>query len=396
LRSRMTKMSGVGVVIVAIALLIFFCAGSVQAENVIKIGIIVPLTGPAGQWGQTVKRTMDINEKIINSQGGISLKGQKYKIEMIYGDDKYTVAGGRAAAEKLFYTNNVDFLMGSVGSESISSWAPLATQLNKLAIVGSAQFTPRKEWPTVFHLSSLDSERSEALAKLMKEEFKCKTVLYIMSDDLVGKLAKEISIKQEKSRGLEVKGYLMVPPTATDFYPYLTRALKDNPDYLHCRLSPGSMALVVKQARELGYKGYIGYPTSMPSDMQKWQSIAGVEASKKFVGMMLGPEEYSPLGLEYLKVYSEVYPKYEITDLAYVMMPHVLKMAIESTQSMDTQVLLDYLRKTEFHSYHKTPLNARGEKTFGIKNHMTVPVPYSVVVGPGQVKYLGSKQIILP
>jgi hypothetical protein len=156
------------------------------------------------------------------------------------------------------------------------------------------------------------------------------------------------------------------------------------------------MALVVKQARELGYKGYIGYPTSMPSDLQKWQSIAGVEASKKFVGMMLGPEEYSPLGLEYLKVYNEVYPKYEITDLAYVMMPHVLKMSIESTQSMDTQVLLDYLRKTEFRSYHKTPLNAGGEKTFGIKNHMAVPVPYSMVVGPGQVKYLGSKQIILP
>lgn len=388
--------SGVGVIIGAIALLLSLCVGNVQAENVIKIGVINPLTGPAGQWGLIVKCMMETQEKIINDRGGISLKGQKYKVKMVFADDKYTVAGGRAAAEKLLYADNVDFLMGSVGTEPTSAWVPLATKENKLAIVGSAQFTPRAEWPTVFHLSSLDSERSEALAKLMKEEFKCKSVLYIMSDDLIGKLAKDISVKQEKTRGLEVKGYLMVPPTTTDFYPFLTRALKDNPDFIHCRLTPGAMALVVKQARELGYKGYIGYPTTIPGALQKWQAIAGVEASKKFIGMMLGPEEYSPLGLEYLKVYSEVYPKYEITDLAYVMMPHVLKMAIESTQSMDTQVLLDYLRKTEFHSYHKTPLNARGEKTFGIKNHMTVSVPYSMVVGPGQVKYLGSKQIILP
>jgi hypothetical protein len=41
-------------------------------------------------------------------------------------------------------------------------------------------------------------------------------------------------------------------------------------------------------------------------------------------------------------------------------------------------------------------LKASGEKTFGIKNHMTVPVPYSMIVGKGQIKYLGSYQEFTP
>jgi ABC-type branched-subunit amino acid transport system substrate-binding protein len=245
-------------------------------------------------------------------------------------------------------------------------------------------------------VAASDDERSEALISLMKEKFGCKSVLYIMTDDLVGKLAKESAIKYEKKRGLEVKDFVMVPPRTTDFYPFLSKALKTNPDYLHCKVPPGSVALVVKQSRELGYKGYIGYPTSMPGDMEKWQGIAGVEASKGFVGIMVSPEENSPLGVEQDKYYEKQCPNFKSTDMAYSMGPHILLMAIEKAQSFEPDEILKVLRTAEFHSFHKIPLRAGGEKTFGIKNHMTVPVPYSIIVGKAQVKYLGSYQELTP
>jgi ABC-type branched-subunit amino acid transport system substrate-binding protein len=306
------------------------------------------------------------------------------------------VAGGRAAAEKLIYTDKVDFLVGSFGAEPISAWAPLATKEKKLAVVGGPTWSPKPAWPYLFRVSTSDDERSEALCAVMKEKFNCKSVLYIMTDDLVGKLAKDSAIKYEKKRALEVKGYLMVPPNTKDFYPFPSKALKSNPDYLHCKVPPGSVALIVKQSRELGYEGHIGYPTSMPGNIGKWQDIAGVEASKGFVGIMVSPEESSPLGVEQDKYYEKNCPTLKSTDMAYTIGPHVLLLAIEKAQSFNPDEILNVLRTTEFHSFHKVPLRASDEKTFGIKNHMTVPVPYSMITGKGQVKYLGSYQVHTP
>ena len=47
-------------------------------------------------------------------------------------------------------------------------------------------------------------------------------------------------------------------------------------------------------------------------------------------------------------------------------------------------------------SFHKAPLKAGGEKTYGIKNNMDVPIPYSMVVGKNQTKFLGSVPIFTP
>lgn len=386
------------IVFILAGIFILICLGPsvVQAQKVIKIGEINPLTGPAAPWGLNTQCGMEAAKKLINDRGGVTVKGQKYEVDFIYADDKYTVAGGRSAGEKLLYTDRVDYFVGSFGVEPLAGWAPLAHKEKKLAIIGGGPIEPKPEWPYVFHLSATDGERSEALCRLMKENLGCKSVLYIMTDDLVGKQAKEGAIKTEKSRGLEVKGYLVVPPNTTDFYPFLTKELKSNPDYLHCHMPPGSVALVVKQSRELGYKGYIGYPTSLPGDVERWQGIAGVEATKGFIGISLALEMLNPMGFEYHAIYEKMCPKYKMTDYAYPMQPYILLKAIEQAQSFDPDDILKVLRTHEFEGLYKTPLKASGEKTYGIKNQMTVPVPYSMIVGKGQLKFLGSALVLTP
>jgi branched-chain amino acid transport system substrate-binding protein len=381
----------------AVFFLVGYDSSFAQAEKVIKVGVINPLTGPAAPWGLGVQCAMERFKVMFNERrGGVTIKGQKYKFEMIYADDKYTVAGGRTAGEKLIYGDKVDFLTGSVGAEPTSGWAPLAVKEKKLAVIGGPTWNPKPEWPNIFRVTSSDDERAEALVQLMKEKFQCKSVLYIQTDDLVGKIAKENALKHEKDRGLDVKGYLMVPPNTKDFYPFLTKVLKSNPDYLHCKMPPGSVALVIKQSRELGYKGHIGYPTGMPGGLEKWQGIAGVEASKGFIAITAATEEYTPLGLESDALIEKMCPQYGTGDIAYSMQPHILKTAIEKAQSLNPDDILKVLRTAEFQSFVKPALKASGEKTFGIKNHMTVPVYFSMLTGPAQYKYLKGYQIMSP
>jgi branched-chain amino acid transport system substrate-binding protein len=381
-------------VIICLFVVVLFIVGQgnslAQSEKVIKIGVSVPMTGPAAPWGLSVVCTMERFKVLFNGKwGGITVNGQKYKVDFVYADDKYTVAGGRTAGEKLIYIDKVDFLVGSLGAEPIAAWAPLATREKKLAILGGTTWNLRPEWPYVFRCTASDNERSEALVRLMKEQYGTKSVLYIIVDDLSGKITKENLLKREKARGLEVKGYLMVPPNTKDFYPFLSKALKSNPDYLHCNMPAGSIALIVKQARELGYKGKIGAPTSMPN-LKKWQAIAGVEASMGYVAMALRLEELSSKGLDSYNLIEKMCPEYLGTEVSYLAQPDILMMAIEKAQSFDPDKIAKVLRTEKFDSYLKNiQLKTGGEKTYGIKNHIATPVYYSTIVGPEQVKPVG-------
>ncbi len=377
-------------------ILLLFSPSITNGEGIIKLGWINPLTGPAAPWGLSNQCMTEATKTFINERGGITVKGEKYKVDVIYADDKYTVAGGRAAAEKLFYKDKVDFLISSFGAEPIAAWAPLAVKEKKLAVIGGPTWNPRPEWPYLFRVVASTDERSDGLCSVMKSHFGYKSVTYILTDDLDGKVVREGAERNQQKRGLEVKDYIMVPPNTTDFYPFLSGALKRNPDYLHCVIPPGSVALVVKQSRELGFKGGIGSPNSMPGDMVKWQGIAGLEASKGYIGIMFAPEEYSPLGKEYQSLFDKMCPKYKVTDVAYAMEPHILALAIEKAQSFNSDEILKILQNAEFKSFHKLALKAGGEKTFGIRNHMSVPVPYSAITGKDKIQYLGSVPAFTP
>jgi branched-chain amino acid transport system substrate-binding protein len=387
---------GVGFLVGVFLLLICLVPSVSWAEKIIKVGVTNAFTGPAAQWAIVSKADMDSIEAYINSKGGITVKGETYKVNTIYADDKYTVAGGRAAGEKLIYIDKVDFFVGSFGSDPIAGWAPLATKEKKVAVVGSTAWNPKPEWPYLFRLAANDDERSNALCSLAKEKLGCKSIYYIFADDLTGKTGKEGAAKFEKTRGLEVKGSVTVPVSTTDFYPFLGNALKTNPDFLLCTTPPGATALIVKQARELGYKGRIGCPSGIPGDIKKWQGIAGVEASKGFIGILLSYEEFSPAGLEYQALRDKKFPDIKSTVMSYPMQTHVLMMAIQKAQSFDPDEIAKVLRTGEFHSLHKLPLRASGEKTYGIKNHISNPVGYSTIVGEDKTEYLGFVEVSTP
>jgi branched-chain amino acid transport system substrate-binding protein len=365
--------------------------------NVIKMGVITALTGPAGIYGLSTKCSLNSFGQFFNDKGGITVNGKKYTVQFYYADDKNEVAGARAAAEKLLYSDKVDFIVGAFSRHMVRAWAGLVMKEKKIAVVGGPSVEPKTEWPYLFHVTATESSRSYALCKLMKEKFGCKSVFYIFNDNYDGQTSKAVAEKQEKIRDLEVKGYVYANPITKDFYPVLAPILKTKPDFIFVNLVPGASALIIKQARELGYKGKFANSIVMPGDLVKWQRISGVEASKGFVAIMGGdPSEHSAIGTENNKYYQKNCPAYKSTDASYTMQPHILLMAIEKTQSFDSDVLRKALQNEEFHSLLTAPLKASGQNTYGIKQHFDVPVPYSMVTGEGKTEYLGSILYITP
>ena len=374
--------------------------GAEPAPKVLKVGNINPLTGPAAAWGVNTLKYLQLAAQLTNSKGGITVAGQKYTMEIVGVDDKDTVEGGRAAAEKLIYRDKAKFLVGSFRPAPVSGWAPLATKEKILAVIGGPSIFPSPKTPYLFQCAASLAERAEALVKLMSKNLGAKRALFLCSDDLDGKLDYEYASKNKERWGLEITDLKMVPKGATDLYPFLTEPLKKNPDWIYCKLAIGTTALVVKQARELGYKGYITSPTSMPGKISDWQKIAGVEASQGFIAICdsLTDEGLSPIGKEALVISQKtLWPEgWVLTDRNYNAQFWILKEALEVANTFDPDKLVAVLHSHTF-TRHETSFSLKfgGEKTYGVPNHTTLPVSFSKMAG-SSVQFLASEYVTSP
>src|SRR4030066_1464842 len=70
-------------------------------EKVLQIGAIFPLSGRAATWGLAAQKAITIKQKEVNARGGLNVGGERYKIEIVWEDDKATASTARMAAEKL-------------------------------------------------------------------------------------------------------------------------------------------------------------------------------------------------------------------------------------------------------------------------------------------------------
>src|ERR1700752_3385822 len=91
-----------------------FAAGLVPAaavaENTIKIGFPMPLSGPASVYGVPVTKGAEMAVAEINAKGGVLGR----KLELLERDSKASADEAVRLARELIIKNNVDFLAGTL------------------------------------------------------------------------------------------------------------------------------------------------------------------------------------------------------------------------------------------------------------------------------------------
>src|SRR4051812_40469457 len=102
------------------------CGGAADqtAGDVLKIGVITSLTGPAAAFGQAHKNgyTIAINE--VNARGPVAGK----KIELVYYDDQSRPDQAVQGVNKLIDQDHVPIILGAYSSESTRAIVPAVTQ----------------------------------------------------------------------------------------------------------------------------------------------------------------------------------------------------------------------------------------------------------------------------
>jgi branched-chain amino acid transport system substrate-binding protein len=248
------------ILLVGVALATFLTPGPAPAQDTIKVGIVLPLSGDQAKFGEIEKLSFYLALEEINAAGGI--KGKKLKF--LFADDTGDPEAGRNVMEKLINNEKVVMLGGGYSSAVTYAMAGVAQQngIPFLINTASADVITKKGYDYIFRLNPPVSDYASGLESFLTEVVKPKTAVILHESSLFG--AEGARAFQNTCEKLGIK-VLMVEGyegwfRAFDFRPLLMRVKQADPDliYMSSYLRDATLLMQLAQQLKLTPKLFVG------------------------------------------------------------------------------------------------------------------------------------------
>jgi branched-chain amino acid transport system substrate-binding protein len=223
--------------------LVVFAATSLWAQDVIKIGAVMPLTGKESKIGGAYKAATEYAVKEVNDAGGLQVGKKKMKVELLLLDDTTDPSKSAQLVEQLINQDKVTAIIGGYASHLVQAQSVVPERYHVPYVTGGAGASAiygRSKWVfgTLSPVEKLAETQMEFLNLLQKQK-KLKTPLKIV-------LLKE---NTEHGRDFEkgVKDFAKAHPkefsvildesfelNAPDFHPLLSRVENAHGDVFMC------------------------------------------------------------------------------------------------------------------------------------------------------------------
>src|SRR6516164_3107447 len=215
------------------------------AEDTIKIGLMMPMTGALSAPGREVVDGV----KLYMAQHGDTVAGKK--IELIVRDDGTSPDNSKRLAQDLIVNDKVAML-GAGSSPAALSMAPIVTEAKIATVVmlsGTSVVTERS--PYYVRTSFTLGQQSGIMADWAIKNGSTKAVS-ILSDFAPGAEAGKVFEANFTKGGGQVLDTLKVPLANPDFSPFLQRARDLKPDTLFVFVPAGQAGTFARQFTERG------------------------------------------------------------------------------------------------------------------------------------------------
>lgn len=228
--------------------------GLSMAQDVVKIGYSGPLSGGAALYGKNVLDGMQMAAEEINAVG-FEVGGRKYRLEVVGLDDKYNPSETAINAQRLVQEHKVPAVLvpHSGGTYALQAANEKARYL-VVSYTSVAQVISRGNKLTV-RIPPEFTAYAQAYVKYGMAKYGKNLAIACADHDYAKAWIAAIKPMWEAAGGKVVSENPMSYVKATDFYSGVSRALASKPDVLFVGGPSEPTALVVKQARELGFKG---------------------------------------------------------------------------------------------------------------------------------------------
>jgi branched-chain amino acid transport system substrate-binding protein len=218
----------------------------VLAQETIKIGLVLPMTGQQATTG----RQIDAAVKLYLAQNGSTIAGKK--VEIVLKDDGSVPDQTRRLAQELVVNDKVVALAGFGITPSAMATAPIATQSKTpMVVMAAATSAITEASPFVVRTSFTLPQAAVAMAEWANKN-KIKKVVTLVSDYAPGIDAEKYFADRMVLNGGQVVDKLRTPLRAPDFAPVLQKVRDAAPEALYVFLPSGQGAAFMKQFAERG------------------------------------------------------------------------------------------------------------------------------------------------
>ncbi|HMA30478.1 MAG TPA: ABC transporter substrate-binding protein [Casimicrobiaceae bacterium] len=219
------------------------------AADPVKIGLIIPKTGPFASTGRQVEAAC----RLYMQKNGDSAGGRK--IELIVRDDTGTQPElTKRIAEELITRDHVAVIAGFGLTPLAFATAPVATEAKVPMIVMAAATTviPQRS-PFIVRSGFTVSQITAPIAEWSAKN-KMSKVMTLVSDYAPGIDCEKTFVSRFKERGGTIIESLRAPLANPEFAPYIQRAKDAKPDALFIFVPSGAGTAVMKAFAERGLK----------------------------------------------------------------------------------------------------------------------------------------------
>ena len=232
-----------------------FISNSALAEDVIKIGTPLALTGGLADEGKKQQIAYDMWLRRVNAAGGISVGGKKMKVKLFAYD--YQTDGKRAGqlTEKLITSDKVHFLAAPFGSGHTKITAGVAERhgVPIVASTASSLSVYNQGFKNIFGTLAPNTGMTEAMMKFFKKKLPgTQRVAVLGRDDVFPRaMAKSLS-KGARNRGFDVVYDELYAVGTLDHASSLSKIKSQKPDWIYLTGYTQDLILLRKQMNDLG------------------------------------------------------------------------------------------------------------------------------------------------
>jgi len=220
--------------------------GSAFAQDTVKIGLIVSMTGQQASTGKQIKAAVDLYMK----EHGDTVAGKK--IQVILRDSGSVPDNTKRLAQELIVNDQVSVIAGFEITPAALVVAPLATEAKVVELVMAAGTSVITERSPYIARTSFTLPQSSVIIADWAAKNNIKKVVTIVSDYAPGADAERSFTERFKAAGGEVPEAIKVPLASPDFAPFLQRAADTKPDAIFIFVPSGQGATFMKQFAERG------------------------------------------------------------------------------------------------------------------------------------------------
>jgi branched-chain amino acid transport system substrate-binding protein len=282
-------MRGVLRLIGLVAPLVLLAAASREAaaQEPIRFGAPLALTGPVSSFGTQDKRALDIAIEEINKAGGVNGR----PLEPVYVDTGGKPDTARSSVERLSQRSDILFIWGSSTSAEGIVIAQVANRNNIVFFthVAAAPDLTAKGWDWVFRQNPMTIEYNLAMQDFLLKAVKPKSMFTIYENTLFGQSTNKSVARFAEENGIKYSSEAF-EGGSQDFRPVLIKAKAEDPDVVFFSAYLLDALLLTRQARELALKPRLFAASGAGFIFPEYVKGAGAAAEHYFSASLWSPD----------------------------------------------------------------------------------------------------------